>query len=185
MWRSSCSMIIGFVVGLGYLSAVASGGVSLVSQQRSIHVVASSESDDPGKVESATGFGRFHQSIHADFLDREALEGAAADATQDSTITTSLLRTFFDLSAGKQDAIAAADSSYAVIFDVTTLTPYHLQAQLTSRNFTGQAVNAGISLHQSGPAGPIVFDRPLQGDSNYNTFTETASGILAPGRYSF
>src|SRR5437764_1241935 len=104
MWRTSYSMIVGFVVGIGALTAAASGGVSLVSQNRSIEAAASNNGDEPGTIKSASGFGRFHESVHAVLVDGEPGEGAVADAAQDSTISSSLLHTFSDLSAARQDS---------------------------------------------------------------------------------
>jgi hypothetical protein len=184
MWRTSCSLITGFVLGMGSLSAVASGGVSLVSQERSIEAFAAN-GDLPGTIKSATGFGRFHQSLHAELTDGEPEEGAIADATQDSTVSPSLLHTFSILNAEEANSGALASSNYHVTFDVTTPTPYHLRTRLTSMNGSGPAVDEGVRLHESGPSGPLVFDRGLTGDAEDHTLTATAEGVLAPGRYFF
>jgi len=82
-----CSLVIGLMVGIGCLSVVASGGVSLVSQERSIEAAASTDPEEPGNDQSASGFGRFHEYVHATLIDGEPGEGAVADATQDSTIS--------------------------------------------------------------------------------------------------
>jgi len=185
MWRTSCSLIIGSIVGVGCLSAVASGGVSFVSQDRRVEAAAFN-GDEPGtKVKSATGFGPFHATVHADFLDRPALEGAAADATQDSTIGPSLLHTFSSVVAAEQDASAFAISTYIVTFDLSTNSPFHVHEQLGSKNFGGVEVEGGARLRHNGPSGGLVFDLPLQGNNNDDTFTDSASGQLEPGRYYF
>src|SRR5690349_13233403 len=135
MWRPICSLFVGSIIGVGALSAVASGGVSFVSQDRRVEAAAFN-GDEPGtKVKSATGFGPFHATIHASFLDPDALggaEGSAADATQDSTIGPSLLHTFSSVLAAEQDASAFANSVYTVTFDVSTATPYQLHEQLVA-----------------------------------------------------
>ena len=188
MWRSSCSLIIGSMVGVGCLSAVASGGVSFVSQDRRVEAAAYN-GDEPGtKVKSATGFGPFHATVHADFLDRAVPaepEGSAADATQDSTIGPSLLHTFSSVAASEQDASAFAISTYIVTFDLSTNSPYHVHERLGSKDFGGVEVEGGARLRHNGPSGGLVFDLPLEGDSQDHTFTGTASGQLEPGRYYF
>src|SRR3954466_6051880 len=101
MWRLTSRRVLGCLIGVVCLSPVASGGVSFVAQDRRVEAAAFN-GDEPGtKVKSATGFGSFHGTVHAEFLDRPALEGAAADATQDSTISTSLLHTASSLSASE------------------------------------------------------------------------------------
>jgi hypothetical protein len=173
------------LIGVVCLSSVASGGVLIDSQDRRVEAAAFN-GDEPGtKVKSATGFGPFHGSVHAEFLDRPALEGAAADATQDSTISTNLLHTASSLAASEQDASAFARSIYTVTLDVSTPTLYHLHARLESINSRGAMLDAAIRLHHTGPSGALVFDRPLQGDNQDHTFVQDVSGQLAPGRYYF
>jgi hypothetical protein len=188
MWRPFCSLFVGSMVGVACLSAVASAGVTFVSQDRRVEAAAFN-GDEPGtKVKSATGFGPFHATIHATFLDPDALggaEGSGADATQDSTIGPSLLHTFSSLDAAEQDASAFSNSIYAVTFDVSTTTPYHLHEQLTAVGSSAALVDGVARLHHSSPSGPLVFDLPLEGGFGGDTTTDSASGQLAPGRYYF
>jgi hypothetical protein len=188
MWRPVCSRIVGCLIGVGCLSAVASAGVTFLSQDRRV-VAAAFNGDEPGtKDKSATGFGPFHATIHAGFFDPDALggaEGSAADATQDSTIGPSLLHTFSSLVASEEDASAFANSVYTVTFDVSTTTPFQLHEQLVATGANAALVGGAARLHHSSPSGPLVFDLPLEGGFGGDTITDSASGQLAPGRYYF
>jgi hypothetical protein len=171
---------------LSSLPATAPAGTVLVSQSRSVTAKAGPVEPTDSQTRSATGFGPFVAAVSAEFRDEfDPLEGATAEATQDSLVTASLLRTRGALSAGQTDAFALSESLYAVTFDLTEVTPYQLQAAFTTRELTSEGSSLIARLRESGPDGPLVFERILEADRNGGTLTGSGSGNLDAGRYFF
>jgi hypothetical protein len=171
---------------LGSLPMAAPAATVLVSQSRSVTAEAGPIEPAETDTRSAPDFGRFRATVHADFHDGfDPLEGATAEATQDSLVTTSLLRSVGHLSAGQTDAFARAESLYAVTFELTESTPYQLQAMFTTRELTSRGSALVARLRESGPEGTVVFERVLEAAGDGGTLTGAASGTLNAGKYFF
>jgi len=157
-----------------------------VSQSRSIAADANAaELPSPNRQsDPAPDLDPFDSTVTATFQDLvDPLEASTASASQTSSIAPSNFATSGRLSASNFDAVSQANSQFHVVFDVEQNSFYQLNATLMGDSVSSPSqIEFALRLHQgSNDAGPVVFERVLDGGSLNDPLLVT--GALPQGRY--